>query len=406
MINMRGRGSSPCLKAGVSTAAKEMSTSRDRRGGGLAVYVTSHGFGHLNRTAAVVNRVPRSIRVSIRSHANLFENWRQRVTRPVDLEAYVSDVGAVNPPGDSAATDGPATLELAARVHFEAMERLGDEVAWLREHRTAAVLCDAPAVPLVAARRAGVPGFLMSNFTWADIYAPYARAAGGEARRLIVELRRAYRHATGLFRIAPALRMSWLGPAIDVGMVVNQGRNRRGELALRLGLAKRERLVYLYIGRYGQSDLDWSRLERLAAHGVHFVSYDPAPSGRLDNLHVVPSPDWPGGDLIASTDAVVAKAGYGTACEAMAGGTPMIYPPRRGFAEFRPLDRALRAWRGGLPLSSRDFQEFRLKPALDRAFQINPGPPPFPTDGASRIAQHLTQLCRNPVGDVVSTAFR
>ena len=32
--------------------------SRGGRGGGVAVYVTSHGFGHLNRTAAVVNRIP------------------------------------------------------------------------------------------------------------------------------------------------------------------------------------------------------------------------------------------------------------------------------------------------------------------------------------------------------------
>ena len=29
----------------------------------------------------------------------------------------------------------------------------------------------------------------MSNFTWADIYAPYARAAGAEAQRFVAELR-------------------------------------------------------------------------------------------------------------------------------------------------------------------------------------------------------------------------
>ncbi len=45
----------------------------------------------------------------------------------------------------------------------------------------------------------------------------------------------------------------------------------------------------------------------------------------------------------------------------MASGTPMIYPPRRGFAEFRSLDRALRSWEGGVPVSSRDFQGFRLE---------------------------------------------
>ncbi len=107
-------------------------TTAPRRGA-LAVYVTSHGFGHLNRTAAVLNRIPPGVRVSIRSHPNLFDHWGQRVTRPIELGAYVSDAGAVNPPGDSAATDGPATLKLAAQVHAEAMARLDDEVDWLRD---------------------------------------------------------------------------------------------------------------------------------------------------------------------------------------------------------------------------------------------------------------------------------
>jgi hypothetical protein len=360
----------------------------------VAVYVTSHGFGHLNRTAAVVNRIWRTIPVAVRSNPNLFGHWRQRVRRPIELGSYVSDSGAVNPPGDSSATDARATLELAVRVHSEAMARLDEEVTWLRENRIDAIACDAPAVPLVAARRAGIPGFVMSNFTWADIYAPYAREIGGEALRLVADLRNHYRQATALFRMQPALKMSWLRPAIDVGLVVNQGRDRRAELVRALGLARGDRVVYLYVGRYGQADLEWSRLERLGERGIHFVGYDPAPEGGPRNLHVIPSAEWPGGDLIASTDAVVAKAGYSTACEAMASGTPMIYPPRRGFAEFRSLDRALRSWAGGVPVSSRDFQGFRLERALERALATKPGPPPYPADGAARIAAILEQICR------------
>ena len=304
-----------------------MTSTPDGSCGRLAVYVTSHGFGHLNRTAAVLNEVPLRVPVTVRSHSNLFENWGERLKRPAALEHYVSDVGAVNPPGDSAATDGAATIQLAARVQAEALERLDEEVGWLKRHAVAAVLCDAPAVPLLAAKRAGVPGFLMTNFTWADIYAPYARADGERSIRFVSELREIYRQASAVFRIEPALRMSWLGNKIDMGMVVNRGRDRRTELRRLLGLEKTRKLVYLYIGRYGQNDLDWPRLERLNQQGVHFVSYHDAPGGSLSNLHVVPSPDWPGGDLIASSDAVVAKAGYGTACQAMASGTPIIYPP-------------------------------------------------------------------------------
>ena len=321
-----------------------MSVRLSSRQGGLAVYVTSHGFGHLNRTAAVLNRVPADVPITIKGHASLFRHWRERLRRPAELESFVSDVGAVNPPGDSATTDGPATLALAARVHAEAVARLDDEVNRLVRQQNAVVLCDAPALPLLAARRAEIPGFLMSNFTWADIYAPHARKAGGDALDFVRSLRDVYRNASATFRVEPALRMSWLSPVHSAGMIVNQVKDRRVELRRCLGLKKSDRLVYLYLGRYGQRDLDWSRLAGPAQEGVHFVMYAPLPPGSASNVHAVPTDLWPGGDLIASCDAVFAKAGYGTACEAMSSRTPLIYPPRHGFAEHRSLDRCLCAW--------------------------------------------------------------
>jgi hypothetical protein len=366
--------------------------------GGLAVYVTSHGFGHLNRTVAVVNRVDRSIPVTIRSHPNLFDHWRERLRRPAELDPHVSDAGAVNPPGDSAATDGPATLDLAARVHAEAAERVEEEAARLRDARTAAVLCDAPPLPLVAARRAGIPGFLLANFTWADIYTPHARKLGAKALALVAEIRQAYRSATAVFRAEPALRLADFAARtiVEVGMVVTPGRDRRKELRRALGLSASEKVVYFYLGRYGQADMGWERVAALGRSGIHFVGFHPAPVGPIANLHLVPAEDWTGADLAASANAIVAKAGYGTACEAMVAGAPMIYPPRTGFAEHRALDRALRAWGGGLPASSRAFAELRIAPLLSRAFELKPGPPPFPADGAARVAERLERTCLTP----------
>ena len=363
--------------------------------GGLVVYVTSHGFGHLNRAVAVINRVPTEVPVTIRCHPNLFDHWRERLRRPASVGAHISDAGAVNPPGDSAATDGAATLALAARVHAEAMSRVDEDASWLRESGAAAVLCDAPPVPLVAARKAGVPGFLLANFTWADIYAPHARKLGGEPLKFVADLRRAYREAVAVFRAEPALRMADFDAdkVIEVGMVVTPGHRRRDELRRQLGLAPGDRLVYCYLGRYGQAGLGWDRVAALGSKGIHFVGFHPASSGPLANLHVVPPDKWTGAELAASADAIVAKAGYGTVCEAMVAGTPMIYPPRAGFAEHRALDRALRVWGGGLPATAREFAELRIERLLDRAFSLKPGLPPFPADGAARVAERLTQTC-------------
>jgi hypothetical protein len=360
--------------------------------GGVAVYVTSHGFGHLNRVVAPINHLPLDIPVIIRCQAELFGRWHERLERPAKLEAGVWDSGALNPPGDSAATDGAATIAQARRVFAEALTRVVAEAKKLRDEGTAAVLCDAPCLPLVAARRAGVPGYLLANFSWAEIYEPHARKVGGDARRFVAEVRAAYRHATAVFRAEPALPMKEIREQIPVGMVVNPGRERRQELRETLGLGADTKCVYFYIGRYGQAGLAWDRLAALER--IHFVGFHPAPVGPLPNLHVISPEKWTGGDLAASSDAVVAKAGYGTVCEAMAARTPIVYPPRSGFAEHRALDRALRAWGGGIPAASRVFTEFRLAPLLERAFSIRPGPPPFPTDGAARVAEHLARVCR------------
>lgn len=363
-------------------------------GGPLVVHATSHGFGHLNRSVAVVNQVPDDVPVVIRSHPDLLPHWRERLLRPADLDPHVSDSGAVNPPGGSGETDAQATLERALIVHNEALTRLDDDVDYLRDLGAGAVLCDAPALPLVAARRAGVPGYILANFTWYDIYEPYARSAEPEYRQLVADLRAAYRQATGVFRAEPALAMSWLPRQTRVGLVANPGRDRSAELQALLGLGDSEKLVYFYIGRYGQDDLDWDRLAALGSRGVHFVGYHAAPVGELANLHLVSPREWSGGELIASTNAVVAKAGYGTVAEAMAHGRPILYPPRRGFSEYRALDRALRAWGGGVPISSREFAGLRLERALDRAFGLGPLTPPYPVDGAATVARRLTEICR------------
>ncbi len=364
------------------------------RQGGIAVYVTSHGFGHLNRSVAVINKVPPAIPVVIRSDPSLFSHWRERLARPADLEPHVSDAGAINPPGDSASTDGPGTLLRAAEVHARAMTEVDAEAAKLAVEGTAVILCDATPVPLVAAHRARIPGFLLANFTWAEIYAPYARKVGTEAARDTVRaVQSAYKHASAVFRAAPSLRLSGIAPIIDVGMVVTPGVDRRVELRASLGLRPADKVVYFYIGRYGQADLGWGRAR---LDGVHFVGFPPAPPGDLANLHVVPADRWTGADLAASADAIVAKAGYGTACEAMAARVPLIYPPRFGFAEHRALDQALRQWGGGIPVSSRDFRELRLARPLAQAFAARPGPPHQPTDGADRVVATLIEAIANP----------
>jgi hypothetical protein len=362
--------------------------------GGVVAYVTSHGYGHLNRSAAVLNRLPSSLPLTIRCAPDLFAHWRERLRRPAELEAYVGDAGAVNPPGDSAATDGPATLARAMAVHAEAMGRLDEEVAFLRERGAQAVLADAPAPPLAAASRAGVPAGLLANFTWSEIYEEHAAGVPG-AVAFLEELRTLYARATLAFRASPALSLAEVPRRQDVGMVVTPGRSNREGLCRLLDIDPQSTLVYFYIGRYGQANLEWENLAALP--GYEFIGFHEAPVGRLPNLHAVPPTEWTGADLAASCDVAVAKAGYGTVCEAMVAGTPLIYPPRTGFAEHAALESALASWGGGIPAPADVFTTLRLGPLLAQARACRPGALPFPADGAARVAEALVAWCARGV---------
>lgn len=363
----------------------------------LVSYVTSHGFGHLNRSVAVLNQIPADIRLVIRCHPNLYDHWKERLKRPAEFEAHVSDAGAINPPGNSADTDPLATLQAAQRVFEQTIGTIDEEADRLRSLGATAVLADVPPLPLAAARRAGLHALLLANFTWADIYAPYVKRLGASWSPLLRELRTLYRNADLLFRARPGLPMNNItDQVIDVGMVVTAGKDRGTELRQFLGLPADRRLIYMYLGRYGQTSLEWERIGRMASEGLHFVGFHPAPEGvePPPNLHVVPAEHWTGADLAASCNVVVAKAGYGTVCEAMVAGKPMIYPPRTNFAEHRALAWALNAWGGGLPASRRAFDRLRIEPLIRRALSLQPGPLPFSADGASRVASAVSSIAR------------
>jgi hypothetical protein len=357
----------------------------------IVYYVTSHGFGHLNRAAAVVEALPPNISILVRTHRDLFPRWRESVRRRCELQEGVFDCGAVHPPGESSLVDPYATLAKYKRVHATALERLHDEVDFLRRNSIAAVVTDIAPLPLRAAREAGIPGVLVANFTWADIFANYVGNRSSAHRELLREMRHEYAQASLYIRAQPAMESHVNVQVCDVGLVTRRGRKRRSELIRELGLSRSSPLVYMYVGRYGQDDMAWENLARLS--DFQFVSYHPLPV-RFPQWHVLDPVRWPFRDVAASVDAMVAKAGYGTVTDAMTHRTPLIFPPRFGFAEHRVLVAGLRRWGGGISIGTRDFKQLRLRQALDHACKLRPKPAPWPIDGARRCARAILDLGR------------
>ncbi len=375
----------------------ESPIDRPARAVHVAVYVTNHGFGHINRVVAVLNQMPESVRITVRADSEVKSALRERLSRSFEFGVFPSDQGTASPPGQNSRTDIPTTFE-RLRTRMKAIDQAATaEIDWLRASGVTAVYADASPMPIEIAEKAGIPAYLAANFTWNEIYADLlARAGVGEItdeRRSFVtsaveRMRDACRSAT-LLRCWPHTPMFEIGNRVeDVGLVVNPARGIRSELTARFGLGHETDLIYFYVGRYGVEDLPWENLnelpERFAFVGLH-------PPGRAlpGRFFTVNPSEFNGADLLASCDAAVVKAGYGAVAEAMAAGTPVIYPPRYGFYEFEYLDQALRAWPGGIPVSEHEFDSLTLEAPLTAAVSGRAQPPDVPADGAARIARIL-----------------
>jgi len=363
----------------------------------VAVYVTNHGFGHINRVVAVLNHVPENVRITVRADPDLNLALRQRLRRGFGYREFPSDQGTVSPPGQNSRTDIPATFQ-GLKARMDAIEKASPaEIRWLRESGVTAVYADGSPMPMSLAAQAGIPAWLAANFTWDEIHADLLEQADPEeitddlrayVADAVERMRSACSRAT-LLRCWPHTPMSGIGNrSVNVGLVVNPARSIRKELNERFGLGPATALIYFYVGRYGVEELPWRKLESLPKRFV-FIGLHP-PGQDLPGRFVTVDPtEFNGADLLASCDAAVVKAGYGAVAEAMAAGTPVIYPPRSGFVEFDSLDQALRAWPGGIPISEWDFSNLALESALNDALAGRSAPPDVPSDGAARIARIL-----------------
>ena len=286
----------------------------------------------------------------------------------------------MNPPGDSTATDGAATLELAARVHAEAMARVDDEAAQAPRRGDGGRPLRRPPRPA----RGRAPG--------GDARVPAGQLHLGRHLRPARQAARRRRPAPGR-RAPPGLSPGHRAvpdrarPADGRRGPRDRGRHGRDpgprpsatSFASSSGSGPSDKLVYFYVGRYGQDDLGWDRLERLGAPGHPLRRVPPrAGTARCRTCTSSRATEWTGADLAASADAIVAKAGYGTVCEAMVAGTPMIYPPRTGLRRApRPRPRPARLGRGRPRLGPR-LRRAAARAPLDRAFALKPGPPAVP----------------------------
>jgi len=296
----------------------------------IAYYISSHGFGHAARTASVLLTLCADYDLYIKTE--IPGDYFQILRLPHIYIRHKGDTGCVQK--NFIDIDRTETLKRFQEYTQDRGVRLRAEVDWLEENEIDLVVSDVPSSPLRAAQSAGIPGLLLANFTWHDIYSGFPEIQ--DFPGLLDILKEEYGCAS--LQILPQchLHNTLVANQEEVGWISLKGQSIRDTLQNYLKADwGSKKLVFIYFGVFDATQVNWKALAGLEDYV--FLTRDPLPTEILPpNVHVLDE-QFLFPNLIASVDLVMTKAGYSTFATALTHGKPVVSCSREDFREFEAM---------------------------------------------------------------------
>ncbi|RVW17368.1 L-arabinokinase [Vitis vinifera] len=387
----------------------------------FAYYVTGHGFGHATRVVEKTEEYEFNLGhdVHVVSAAPDFVFTSEVQSPRLFIRKVLLDCGAVQ--ADALTVDRLASLEKYSETAVAPRASiLATEIEWLNSIKADLVVSDVVPVACRAAADAGIRSVCVTNFSWDFIYAEYVMVAGNHHRSIVWQspiseipngvlrlnfdgchlgemgiggllqghrcndiqafLKRAkfvlpfkiaedYSHCEFLIRLPGYCPMPAFRDVIDVPLVVRRLHKSRKEVRKELGIGEDVKLV---IFNFGGQPAGWKLKEEYLPSGWLCLVCGASDKDELPPNFLRLAKDVYTPDLIAASDCMLGKIGYGTVSEALAFKLPFVFVRRDYFNEEPFLRNMLEYYQGGVEMIRRDLLTGHWLPYLERAISLKP----------------------------------
>lgn len=300
----------------------------------LLADITGHGFGHVAQSALVLNALAEKTDVDLTVRSSAPEQLlRSRIQNNFLHLREHSDFGMRM--RSALEVDVEQTALAYAALHAQWGALVERQAEWLLDQRIEAVFSNISYLVLAAARRAGIPSVALCSLNWANIYHKYCGHLEGSGP-VLAQMFAAYNDAHCFICPEPSMPMPGIDNIISVGPLVEHAHNCRPELLKHLGCADAAQLVLVAPGGIPTHfDLaSWPQKKGL----IWLITW-PAELSRADMVAVDQLP-YAFSDILAASDVVMTKPGYGTVTEAVYHAKPVLYTLRGDW----PEEPALHQW--------------------------------------------------------------
>jgi len=347
----------------------------------IAYYITSHGYGHGVRTCTICNKLPDDTRLFLKTMLPE-QFFRKEITRPFEYVPRTFDCGCIQT--DGVTVDIGRTIAAYTAIADANRSLLDSEVQWCTKNAIDVLVSDCVPFAFDVACAAKVRSMAITNFTWYDIYEDYI-IDYPNFKPILTHIKKQYSQADVLLALEAALPMPYFKRRINIPLVGRVGTNRRAQICTMLSINPDKHIGLIYTGTYGMDTIPWKLLERF--NDWHFIGVYPLPSNP-SNFSLLSEEQCCYADIIASSDLMISKIGYGVYAECLLNGLPLLYVPREDFAEYPILEAGIISWGYGFGLHKSDFYGLHWDKVLANVI-TRQRPLPVVSDGAQLCADEI-----------------
>ena len=356
----------------------------------LVFYINGHGFGHATRSLAILQEIwslrPQQ-RVVLRTDAPRFL-FDKGCSGPCEILAGPVDPGTVQ--ADPLQLDVEASLQARARMQDSLAEQVEAECVRLASRDVGLIAGDIPPLAFEVGSRLGVPSVALGNFSWDWIYEPYV-ASRPELQRLVEGMQSSYACADLLLRMPLHGNMDAFSRVLDIPHVARRARSDRASVRRSLGLEGETRpLVLVSFG--GFAAVQFADPADADPGPFRFVTFgEPLPGMPEDTVCLPVAHGYRHEDLVAASDALITKPGYGTVAECLAARTPFLYTSRDHFREYDVLVAGIRRDARARFVPQEDLLALRWRPYFEELLADRKPWGEVPLGGAEVAARRLLE---------------
>jgi hypothetical protein len=318
----------------------------------IAYFISSHGFGHAARAAAVMQAIAEhdaSVQFEIFTAA---PSWffQDSLSAPYNYHHLLTDFGlAQKSPFESDFGDTLRRLNEFYPIPATLLDRISGTI---RRLGCRLIVCDITPMGLLVAQNTGIPSVLVENFTWDWIYQQYA-TINRDINKYVDYLKPIFESADYHIQTEPICNRQ--SPDLVTAPVSRKPRIPGDQIRQRLGLRADANMILITTGGIPQC---YDFLQPLGEHReITFVMPGAGPEIKIaGNLIILPhQSDFYHPDLANASDAVIGKVGYSTLAEVYHAGVPFGYVARANYNESGPMVDFIEQKMAGIAVAESDF---------------------------------------------------